>query len=154
MHGSIERNNHDVRLASLVAIVGLACLAGSYWGIVDQLEKVLAVASNDSKLLAMFPHGIELVSKSSLELLASDVGKLGFGDQGFGLSADKLLLEDNNLGGVGLLVLQLSNLVGNLLLACMIVSFVQQLETVFDLRSRLGWTEASMLRMLLIVTRY
>ena len=125
VNSSIERDNHDVRLASLVAIVGLACLAGSYWSIVNQLEKVLAVASNDSKLLAMFPHGIELICKSSLELLTGDVGKLGFGDQGFGLSADKLLLEDNNLRGVGLLVFKLSNLVGNLLLACMIISFIQ-----------------------------
>ena len=115
----------DVRLASLVAIVSLASLARSHRGVIDQLKKMLAVASNDSKLLAMFAHGIELISKSSLELLTGDVGKLGFGDQGLGLGADKLLLQDNNLGGVGLLVLQLSNLVCDLLFAYVIVSFAR-----------------------------
>jgi hypothetical protein len=62
-------------------------------------------------------HGVKLVGEGGLELLAGDVGQLGLGDEGLGLSADKLLLEDYNLGGVGLLVLQLGNLVGDLLLA-------------------------------------
>jgi hypothetical protein len=63
-----------------------------------------------------------LVSESCLELLTSDVGKLGFGDQRLGLGTYELLLKDNNLGGVGLLVLQLGNLVGDLLLAYTTVS--------------------------------
>jgi hypothetical protein len=42
---------------------------------------------------------------------------LSFSNQRFGLGADEFLFEDNNLGGVGFLVLELSNLVGNLLLA-------------------------------------
>ena len=118
-----NENSHDVRLAGLVSIVGLAGLAGSDRGVVDQLKQMLAVAGNDGKLLAMFPHGIELIGKSGLELLAGDVGKLSFGDQGLGLGADKLLLEDNNLGRVGLLVLQLGNLIGDLLFPCVAVSF-------------------------------
>jgi hypothetical protein len=107
----------DLRLGGLVAVVGLAGLAGGDRGVVDELEQVLSVASNDGELLAVLAHGIELVGEGGLELLAGDVGQLGLGDQGLGLSANKLLLEDNNLGGVGLLVLQLGDLVGDLLLA-------------------------------------
>jgi hypothetical protein len=107
----------DLRLGGLVAVVGLAGLAGGDRGVVDELEQVLSVASNDGELLAVLAHGIELVGEGGLELLAGDVGQLGLGDQGLGLSANKLLLKDNNLGGVGLLVLQLGDLVGDLLLA-------------------------------------
>jgi hypothetical protein len=107
----------DLRLGGLVAVVGLAGLAGGDRGVVDELEQVLSVASNDGELLAVLAHGIELVGEGGLELLAGDVGQLGLGDQGLGLSANKLLLENNNLGGVGLLVLQLGDLVGDLLLA-------------------------------------
>jgi hypothetical protein len=107
----------DLRLGGLVAVVGLAGLAGGDRGVVDELEQVLSVASNDGELLAVLAHGVELVGEGGLELLAGDVGQLGLGDQGLGLSANKLLLENNNLGGVGLLVLQLGNLVGDLLLA-------------------------------------
>jgi hypothetical protein len=108
----------DVCLASLVSIVRLAGLARGDGGVVDQLEEVLAVASDDGELLAVLAHGIELVGEGSLELLAGDVGQLGLCDQGLGLSADKLLLENDNLGRVGLLVLELRNLVGDFLLAC------------------------------------
>jgi hypothetical protein len=107
-----------LRLGGLVAVVGLAGLAGGDRGVVDELEQVLSVASNDGELLAVLAHGVELVGEGGLELLAGDVGQLGLGDQGLGLGADKLLLENNNLGGVGLLVLQLGDLVGDLLLAC------------------------------------
>lgn len=78
---------------------------------------MLSVAGDDGELLAVLAHGVKLVGEGGLELLAGDVGQLGLGDEGLGLSADKLLLEDYNLGGVGLLVLQLGNLVGDLLLA-------------------------------------
>lgn len=149
-----KRIAYNVRLASLVAIIGLAGLSRSDGGVIDQFKEVLSVAGDDSELLAVLTHGIKLVGESCLELLTGDVGKLGFGDKGFGLGADKLLLEDNNLRGVGLLVLQLSDLIGDLLLSCITVSLIQSGHNVHDLRSRLGWTEASMLRMLLMVTRY
>jgi hypothetical protein len=42
---------------------------------------------------------------------------LSLSNKGFGLSTDKLLLENNDLGGVWLLVLELGNLIGDLLLA-------------------------------------
>ena len=107
----------DSRLASLVAVVSLTGFSRSNWCIVDKFEEVLSVASDDGQLLAVLAHGVELVSESCLELLTSDVGKLGFGDQRLGLGTYELLLKDNNLGGVGLLVLQLGNLVGDFLLA-------------------------------------
>ena len=42
---------------------------------------MLSETGNDRKLLAVFLDGIELVGKSRFELLASDVGKLGFCDE-------------------------------------------------------------------------
>ena len=108
----------DDGLGGLVAVVGLAGLARSDRGVVDELEEVLAVAGNDGHLLAVLAERIELVGEGGLQLLAGDVGELGLSDERLGLGADKLLLEDNDLGAVGLLVLELSNLVGDLLLAC------------------------------------
>lgn len=120
----VSRGNEwiNLRLASLVTIVSLTGLSGSDGSVVDKLEQVLSVAGNDGQLLAVLAHGIELVRESSLELLTGDVGELSLCDEGLGLSAYKLLLEDNNLGRVGLLVLQLSNLIGDLLLAYLNVS--------------------------------
>ena len=114
---------------------------------------MLSEAGNDSDLLAVFAQGIELVCESSLQLLAGNVGKLSFGDQRFSLGADKLLLKNNNLGGVWLLVLQLSNLIGDLLLSYGDISVGYRAKSGY-LRSRLGCTDASMFRMLLMVTRY
>jgi hypothetical protein len=108
----------DDSLGGLVAIVSLAGLAGGDRGVVDELEEVLAVAGNNSHLLAVLPESIELVGESSLQLLTGDVGELSLGDERLGLSTDKLLLENDDLRAVGLLVLELSDLVGDLLLAC------------------------------------
>lgn len=107
----------DDGLGGLVAVVGLAGLAGSDGGVVDELEEVLAVAGDDGHLLAVLAQGVELVGEGGLQLLAGDVGELGLSDERLGLGADKLLLENDNLGAVGLLVLELGNLVGDLLLA-------------------------------------
>lgn len=78
---------------------------------------MLSEAGNDGDLLAVFAESIELVRERSLQLLAGDVGKLSLGDQRFSLGADELLLKNNDLGRVGLLVLELGNLVGDLLFA-------------------------------------
>jgi hypothetical protein len=78
---------------------------------------VLAVSSNDGNLFAVLSKGVKLVRVGSLNLFASDVGQLCLGDERLGLGANQLLLENNNLGGIGLLVLELRNLVGDLLLA-------------------------------------
>ena len=87
---------------------------------------MLSESSNDGNLLAVLTERIEVVGEGRLELLTGDVGKLGLSDKGLGLSTDKLLLENDNLGRVGLLVLELSNLVGDLLLACNVSIYVVQ----------------------------
>ena len=107
----------NLRLASLIAVVSFTGLSWSYWGVVDKFQKVLAKASNDGKLLAMLLKSVELIGESCLELLTGNVGKLRFCNEGLGLSTDKLLLENNDAGAVRLLVLELSNLIGDLLLA-------------------------------------
>lgn len=106
-----------LRLRGLVSVVCLASLTRSDRCVVDELEEVLSVTGDDGKLLAVLAHSIELVGESSLELLTGDVRQLSLSDERLGLSTNKLLLKDNDLGGVGLLVLQLRDLVGNLLLA-------------------------------------
>jgi hypothetical protein len=107
----------DDGLAGLVAIVGIAGLAWCDWGVIDELEQVLAVAGDDGEFLAVFAESVELVGECCLQLLARDVGELGFGDQRFCFRADELLFEDNDLGAIGFFVLELSDLVGDLLLA-------------------------------------
>ena len=82
---------------------------------------MLAEAGDDGELLAVLAEGVELVGEGGLQLLTGDVAELGFGDEGLGLRADKLLLEDDDLGAIRLLVLELGNLVGDLLLACDLV---------------------------------
>lgn len=108
----------DDSLGGLVTIVGIAGLTWGDWGVVDELEEVLSEAGNDGQLLAVLAKGIELVSVGSLELLTGDVGKLCLGDKRLSFSTDKLLLKDHDTWGVWLLVLELGNLVGDLLLAC------------------------------------
>lgn len=84
---------------------------------------MLAEASDDGELLRVLTESVELVGESSLQLLTSNVGQLGLSNQRLGLGSNELLLENDNLGAVGLLVLELSNLVGDLLLACIVISF-------------------------------
>lgn len=107
----------DNSLGSLVAIVSGTSLTWGDRGVIDELEKVLSVAGNNGELFAVFAESIELVGVCCLELLASDVRELSFSDERLSFSADELLLEDNDLGGVGLLVFELSYLVGDLLFA-------------------------------------
>lgn len=107
----------DDSLTGLVAIVRGSGLSWRDWSVVDQLEKVLPVASDNRHLLAVLAKSIELVAEGSLELFTGDVRELSLGDERLGLSTDELLLENDDSWGVWLLVLELGNLVGNLLLA-------------------------------------
>ena len=110
-------SGENLRLRGLISVVCLASLTRGDRGVVDELEEVLSVAGDDGKLLAVLAHGIELVGERCLKLLTGNVGQLGLSNERLGLSTNKFLLEHNDLGGVGFLVLQLSNLVGDLLLA-------------------------------------
>ena len=78
---------------------------------------MLAITGNEGHLLAVFAESVELVGEGGLQLLACNVGELGFGDKRFGFGAYKLLLEDDDLWAIGFLVLELSDLVGYLLFA-------------------------------------
>lgn len=78
---------------------------------------MLAEASNDGKLLAVFLQSVELIGESCLELLTGDVGKLSFCNERLCLSTDKLLFKNDDARAVRLLVLELSNLISDLLLA-------------------------------------
>ena len=107
----------DDGLAGLVSVISRSALTGSHGRIVHKLQQVLAVAGDDGRLLAVLTEGIELVLEGGLNLLTGNVGQLGFSDQRFSLGTDKLLLENDNARGVGVLVLQLGDLIGDLLLA-------------------------------------
>ena len=78
---------------------------------------MLSEACDNGKLLAVFAECIKLVCEGSLELFSSDVGELGFGDEGFRFSTDKFLFKDDNSWRVRLLIFQLRNLISNLLFA-------------------------------------
>lgn len=67
-------------LGGIVAIVGVAGLAGSDGSVVDQVEEVLSVSGDDGDLLAVLAERIKLVLEGGFDLLAGDVGQLGFGD--------------------------------------------------------------------------
>ena len=107
----------DDGLGCFISVICGTGLTRGDRGIINELQEVLSVTSNDGELLAVFAKSVKLVGVGSLQLLTGDVGELGFSDKGLGLSTDKLLLENNDLGRVWLLVLELSNLIGDLLLA-------------------------------------
>ena len=108
----------DDSLAGIVSVIGLAGLARSNRSVIDQVQEVLAVAGNDSHLLAVLTECIELVLEGSLDLLTGDVRELSLRYKGLGLSTNQFLLENNNAGRFRVLVLELGNFVGDLLLAC------------------------------------
>ena len=107
----------DDRLAGFVAVVGVARLARRHRRVVDQLQQVLAEPRDDRQLLAVLAQRVELVVEGCLELLARDVGQLCFRHERLGFGAHKFLLQDDNLGRLRFLVLELSDLVGNFLFA-------------------------------------
>lgn len=86
--------------------------------VVDKIQEMLPVTSDDCYLLAVLTEGVELVLEGGLDLLAGDIGQLRFGHQRLGLGANQLLLENNDARGVGILVLELGDVIGDLLLAC------------------------------------
>ena len=106
-----------LRFAGFISIVSFTSLAGCDGCVVDKLQKMFAKPSNDCEFLGMLSESIKLVGKGSLELFASDIGELSLGNQGFCFSSNKFLLKNNDAGAVGLLVFELCDLVGDLLLA-------------------------------------
>lgn len=112
----------DNGLASLVAVVRSAGFTWCDGGVVDEFEQMLSVAGDDGHLFAVFAQGVELVGVGGLDLLAGDVGELGFGNEGLCLGTDEFLLEDDYSGGVGFFVLELGDLIGDFLLSCLVLT--------------------------------
>lgn len=92
--------------------------------------------------------GVDVVS--FFELLAGDVGELGLGNEGLRFGADELLLESYELGGFGLFVLELLDLILDLKVAVSAIVAATGAHTLacltFCLCVRLGCTELSVLR--------
>jgi hypothetical protein len=107
----------NLRLAGLVSVIRISGLSRGDRGVINKLEQMLSETGNDGNLLRVLAHGIELVGESSLELLASNVGELSLGNQGFSFGAHEFLLKNDDPRRVRLLVLQLGNLIRDLLLA-------------------------------------
>lgn len=63
----------DDGLGRLVSIIRGAGLTRCDWSIINELQEMLSVTSDDGELLAVFAKSIELVGKRSLQLLAGDV---------------------------------------------------------------------------------
>jgi hypothetical protein len=92
-------------------VVGWTLLARHNGRIVEQVDKLSRLCREQDLLLGSLDDGGGVDVVSLLELLASDVGQLSLGDERLGFGADELLLESDELGGLGLLVLQLLDLV-------------------------------------------
>jgi hypothetical protein len=94
--------------------VGLAVLAGDDGRVVEQAEELAGVLGEQDLLLGALDDGGGAEVVGLLELLAGDVGELGLGDEGLGFGADELLLEGDEFGGFGLLLLELGDFVEDL----------------------------------------
>jgi hypothetical protein len=62
-------------------------------------------------LLGSLDHGGGVDVVGFFEFLAGDVGELSLGDERLGFGADELLLKGDELGGLGLFVLQFLDLI-------------------------------------------
>jgi hypothetical protein len=99
---------------SLSVCEGRMDISRNNGSVVNKVEQLSCVLGQHDLLLGALDDsgGVKVVGL--LELLTGDVGKLGLGNEGLSLCADKLLLEGDNLDRAGLLVLQLLYFVGNL----------------------------------------
>jgi hypothetical protein len=88
-----------------------ALLAGHDGRVVEQVDELARLGREQDLLLGALDDGCGVDVVGLFELLARDVGELGFGDEGLGFGADELLLEGDELGGFGLFVLELLDLV-------------------------------------------
>jgi hypothetical protein len=105
-------------------VVGRTLLAGHNGRIVEQVDELSRLCREQDLLLGSLDDGGGVDVVSLLELLASDVGQLSLSNERLGFSADELLLESDELGGLGLLVLQLLDLVLDLYVVSSTVRFL------------------------------
>lgn len=105
------------RLGCFVAVIRGTAFARGDGAVIDEFQEVLAVPGDDGEFLAVLAQGIELVGEGSFQFFTCDIAELGLSNQGLGFGADQFLFEDDDAGAVRLLVLELGDLVGDLLLA-------------------------------------
>lgn len=91
-----------------------ALLAGHDGRVVEQVNQLAGLSREQNLLLGALDDGRGVDVVGFFELLAGDVGELGFGDEGLGFGADELLLECDEFGGFGFFVFELLDLVLNL----------------------------------------
>jgi hypothetical protein len=91
--------------------VDWALFAGHDGRVVEQVDELAGLGREQDLLLGALDDGCGVDVVGFLELLACDIGELGFGDEGLRFGADELLLEGYELGGFGLFVLELLDLV-------------------------------------------
>lgn len=89
----------------LGVVVSWALLAWYNGRVVEQVDELARLGREQDLLLGSLDDGGGVEVVGLFELLAGDVGELGFGDEGLGFGADEFLLEGDELGGLWLLVL-------------------------------------------------
>ena len=64
----------DDGFTSLITVVRSTSLTGSHGSIIDELEEVLSITSNQGDFFAVFSQCVKLVGIRGLDLFAGDVG--------------------------------------------------------------------------------
>ena len=105
--------------------VNRALLAGHDRRVVEQVDQLAGLGREQDLLLGALNDGGGVDVVGFFEFLARDVGELGFGDEGLGFGADELLLEGDELGGFGLFVFELLDLVLDLWTLSLAYGFVK-----------------------------
>jgi hypothetical protein len=110
---------------SLSVGVRRALLAGHDGRIVKQVDELARLSGEQDLLLGALDDGRGVDVVGFFELLAGDVGELGFGDERLGFGADELLFEGDELGGFGLFVFKLLDFVLDLWMVSLACGFVR-----------------------------
>lgn len=93
LFGVIERLSRGFSVG-----VRWALLAGHDGRVVEQVDELARLGREQDLLLGALDDGRGVDIVGFLELLARDVGELGFGNERLSFGADKLLFEGNELG--------------------------------------------------------
>ena len=88
-----------------------ALLAGHDGRVVEQVDELAGLGREQDLLLGALDDGCSVDVVGLFELLARNVGELGFGDERLGFGADELLFQGDEFGGFGFFVLELLDLI-------------------------------------------
>ena len=93
LFGIVERLSRGLSVG-----VRRALLARHDGSVVEQVDELAGLGCEQDLLLGALDDGRGVDIVGFLELLARDVGELGFGNERLSFGADKLLFEGNELG--------------------------------------------------------